>query len=137
MKSWWCLLTHWVLTTSILFKNVSICGSQLKCNYLKNENNFSKFFVSFLERTSNFDILKKKLIVIGNVFPELQTVKNLFSHSLKSTISGHPLTINMWKRPKYLQYLHDSTFVTFLIIAERADLENLSYRDTWNLRVVS
>ena len=43
----------------------------------KQKNNFSKFFGPFQESTSNFDALKKKMIVIGYVFPELQTVKNL------------------------------------------------------------
>ena len=38
---------------------------------------FSQFYFPFLESTSNFKILKKNMIVIANVFPKLQTVKNL------------------------------------------------------------
>ena len=37
---------------------------------------FSQFFVPFLECTSNFKRLEKKMMVIANVFPKLQTVKN-------------------------------------------------------------
>ena len=37
---------------------------------------FSQFFVPFLECTSNFKHLEKKMMVIANVFPKLQTVKN-------------------------------------------------------------
>ena len=38
---------------------------------------FSGFFVPFLESISNLTILKKKIIVIPNVFPNIQTVKIL------------------------------------------------------------
>ena len=38
---------------------------------------FSQFFVSFLESTSNFKHLKKKMMAIANVFPKFQTVKIL------------------------------------------------------------
>ena len=37
---------------------------------------FTKFFVAFMETTLNFKQLKKKIMVITNVFPKLQTVKN-------------------------------------------------------------
>ena len=36
-----------------------------------------QLFVPFLESTSNFKLLEKKIIVIAYVFPKLQTVKNL------------------------------------------------------------
>ena len=62
---------------SILLKIVRICHSQFKCNYLKNEKLFVNFFVPFMEATSNFEQLKKTMIIIANVFPKLQTVKNL------------------------------------------------------------
>ena len=37
---------------------------------------FSQFFVPFLESPSNFKHFKKKMMVIANVFPNFQTVKN-------------------------------------------------------------
>ena len=41
------------------------------------EKTFSKFFVLFLECTSKFKHFEKKMIVIPNVFPIWQTLKNL------------------------------------------------------------
>ena len=38
---------------------------------------FSQFFVPNLESTSNFKYFQKKMFVIANVFPKLQTVKTL------------------------------------------------------------
>ena len=49
------------------------------------------------------------MIIKANVFPNLQTVKNC----LKSAVLEHALTVNMWKRPKYLWNLHESAFILF------------------------
>ena len=38
---------------------------------------FSEFFVPFLDCTWEFKDIEKKMMVIANVFPKLQTVKNL------------------------------------------------------------
>ena len=54
-----------------------IWRSLFKCNYLKNENLFLSFFVPFMEHTLNFKHLQKKKIVLANVFPKLQNVKDL------------------------------------------------------------
>ena len=60
---------------------------------------FSELFVPFLESTSNFlNILKKRVILIGNVFPKLQTVKVLLINgyqSINSAVSERALTLNM------------------------------------------
>ena len=37
---------------------------------------FCEFFVPFLEATSNLEHFGKKMMVIANMFPKLQTVKN-------------------------------------------------------------
>ena len=63
---------------SILFNIVKICNSQLKCNYLENEKLFLEFFFHFWNVHQILNFLKEKMIVIANVFPKLQTVKNLF-----------------------------------------------------------
>ena len=42
------------------------------------------------------------MIVIANVFPKLQTVKTLVDRSVKSTVSEHPLAVDMLKGPKDL-----------------------------------
>ena len=62
--------------TSLQFGIVRICCSRLKGNYLKKEN-FSQFFVPFLESTSNFKHFESKVIFIALVFPKLRTVKDL------------------------------------------------------------
>ena len=78
-------------TASILLKIGRIWHSQLKCNFLKNKNLFLNFFFDFwnLHRISNF--LKKKVMVIANVFPKLRTVKILVI----------PLSINRCFRKRF------------------------------------
>ena len=63
--------------TNILFKIARIFNSQFKCNYLKNEKLFLNFLIHFLNLYKVLNILKEKRIVIANVFPKLQTVKNV------------------------------------------------------------
>ena len=62
---------------SILSMVVEICNSQFKCNYLKNQNLFLNFLFHFWNIHQILDILKEKMMFIANVFPKLQTVKNL------------------------------------------------------------
>ena len=59
---------------SILLKIVRICNSQFKCNYVGNKKLFLNFLFSFWNLHEILNILKKKMIVIANVFPKLQTV---------------------------------------------------------------
>ena len=58
-------------------KIVRICNSQFKRNYLKNEKLLLNFLFHFLSPHTILIILKEKMFVLGNVFAELQTVKNL------------------------------------------------------------
>ena len=44
--------------------------------------------------------------------------------------------MNMWKHPKYLRNLDESTFIMFFIILREVDLENVSPSVRWNRRVV-
>ena len=62
---------------SISFKIVRICNPQLKCNYLKNENCFLNLLLHLKNLHQILNILKKRMIVIANVFPKLETVKIL------------------------------------------------------------
>ena len=39
--------------------------------------------------------------------------KSSSDHSVKSAVSEHALTVNMWKFPEYLRNIHDSTFIMF------------------------
>ena len=63
---------------SILFRILRTCNSQVKCNYLKTKKLFLNFLFHFWNLHQILNILKKKMIVIANVFPKLHTVKNLF-----------------------------------------------------------
>ena len=58
-------------------KIVRICNSQFKRNYLKNEKLLLNFLFHFLSPHTILIILKERMFVLGNVFAELQTVKNL------------------------------------------------------------
>ena len=62
---------------NILFKIVRICNSQFKWNYLKNEQLFLSFFLNFWILHQILNILKRKILVIANVFPKLHTMKRL------------------------------------------------------------
>ena len=59
--------------TSILFGIVRICQSRFKWNYLKNDEPFLYFLFHFWNLHQILNLLKKKMIVIANVFPKLQT----------------------------------------------------------------
>ena len=60
----------------------------------------------------------KKMIVMANVFPKLQTVKTGVDHSLKSIVSEHPLAVNMFKVPKHMWNLHETNFIIFFYHSE-------------------
>ena len=60
---------------SIVLKNLRICNSQVKRNYLKNANILLKFLFHFWILHQILNILKEKVIVIANVFPKWQTLK--------------------------------------------------------------
>ena len=49
---------------------------------------FSEFFVPRLESTQNFKHFGKKMMVIANVIPKLQTVKNFVTPSCKKCCFG-------------------------------------------------
>ena len=107
------LLTHWQTMPSIPFKIMRICYAQFKCNYQKNQKLFLNFLFHFFNLHQVLKISKEKIIVLANVFPKLQTVKNFLEHSLKGAVSEHALRVNMWKRPIYLRNLHESPFIIF------------------------
>ena len=61
--------------------------------------------------------------------------KTWLGHSLKYTVSEHPLTVNTLKGPKHLWNLHESTFIIFFISLMGNDFENMSLNDIWILEV--
>ena len=72
-----CLLTHSLPKPSILLNITRICHSQFQCNYVSKENLFIYFLFHFCNLHQISNILKKKRMLIANVFPKLQTVKNV------------------------------------------------------------
>ena len=52
------------------------------------QKNFSEFSVPFLESISSFEHMKKKMMIIANVFPKLQTVKNFVTPLCKKRRFG-------------------------------------------------
>ena len=72
----------------ILFNIVAICNSQFQCKDLKNEKPFVNFLFHFWNLHQILDILKKKMMVRANVFPKLQTVKNLVTRLCKKRCFG-------------------------------------------------
>ena len=49
-------------------------GLPIQMQLSEKRKTFSQFFVPFLESTSNFKQFEKKMMVVANVFPKLQTV---------------------------------------------------------------
>ena len=91
--------TLWLLMTSILFRILRISRSQLKCNYLKNRKLFLNFLFHFRILYHLLNILKKKMIVIANVFPKLKTVKDLVRPLAKKHRFRTPLDNQHVKAP--------------------------------------
>ena len=73
---------------SILFNIARICNSQCKCNFLKNEKLFLNFLFHFWNLHQFLNILITRMVVILNVFPQLQTVKNFCSPLCKKRYFG-------------------------------------------------
>ena len=61
--------------------------------------------------------------------------KTWLDHSLKNTVSEHPLTVNMLKLPKQLKNPHESTFIMFFITLRKPALEYTTLSDMLNLRL--
>ena len=71
------MLAHWLPMASIVFSIMRICHSLFKRNYLKNEKFFLNFMFLFWNLHQIFKIFLKNIIVIANIFPKPETVKNL------------------------------------------------------------
>ena len=77
MKSEGYLLRHGLPITSILLRIVRIFRSPFKSSYLKNKKNFPSFLFHLWNLHQILNILKKKKIVVANVFPKSGTVQGL------------------------------------------------------------
>ena len=70
-------LHTWLPMTSMLFRLLKTCGSLFKCNYLKKKNFSLNFLFNLWNLHQISNIFWEKNFVIPNVFPKLQTVKEL------------------------------------------------------------
>ena len=74
--------------TSILFNIARTCNSQFKCKYLKNDKLFPNFLFHFWNLHKILNFLNKKMMVIADVFPKLQTGKNFVTALCKKCHFG-------------------------------------------------
>ena len=86
-------------------------SSLFKCNYLKNKKHLVNFLFRFWNLHQILNIFEKKIIVVANVIPKLNTVKTWVDHSLESTVSEPTLTVSILVGAKHLSNLHESTFI--------------------------
>ena len=63
--------------TSIVFLIETIYCNILRCNYLRNKKQFPNFFFDFENLDSIFNIFKKKMTLIADVFLNWRTRKNV------------------------------------------------------------
>ena len=100
------------------------------------QTTFAEFFVPFLESTPNFKFFERKANRHSECISEIRDWKTCLGHSLKSAVSEHALTANMWKRLEYLLNPRESAFIMFFIILMEVYLEFVSPSFSWNLRGV-
>ena len=84
-KSSDCLLTHWLPMTSILFLTEAIYCNIFRCNYLWNEKYLPNLFFQFRNLDSILKILKKKITLITDVFPNLWSPENVVRYMSKTS----------------------------------------------------
>ena len=137
MESKWCLLTHWLPITSILFNIAGICNSQFKGNYPKNAKLFLNVLFHFRNQCQVLNIFCKKMIVLANVFPKLQIVKSFVTPLCKKQTFGTRLDSRHVKVSRILAKSQwESLYHVFFINLGEVDSENISPRVSWNLRRV-
>ena len=117
----------------------------------KTKNFFSFFLFYFWNLNQILNFLKKKMIVRANVFPNLQTVKDLVrpltkKHRFRTHFdSQHVKESQALEKSTWDQFYHvfhqfeenkNSTLIIFFITLRDTDLENVFVTDIWNLRGV-
>ena len=93
------------------------------------------FFLYFWHLHQILHILKETKPSQLIYFRNYGLQKKWLDKSLKSSISGHRLTVNMPKCPRHCWNLHCSSFIIFYHHYEGKKLENVSFGDIWNLRL--
>ena len=88
--------------TSILFLTDTISRNQFGRNYLKNKKLFLNFFLVFRNVHEIFNICKKKMTFIADLFPKLRTPKNVVRYMSKKSCFKGPFD---WQHGKRVQTL--------------------------------
>ena len=62
----------------------SLCNNKfslqpMKMQSSKKQKTFANFFAAFLKSTSNFELLKKKMSLLLNIFQKFETAKDIIS----------------------------------------------------------
>ena len=128
LKSKGCLLAHWLPMKSMLVQSVRICSSRFKWYDLKHETSFLKFSLICWNIHQILNIFKKKKIVIADVFPKLQTVKDLVrplskKRRFRTSFDGqHVKGSQTLVKSAWEHFYH-----VFSIILRGIDLENISH----------
>ena len=121
---------------SILLNIVGIWSSQFQCNYLENRKFFLNFYFHLWNLHQILKILKKKMMVIANVFPKLRTVENFVTLLSKKRPLWTPLKSEHAKVSGIVAKSHWERFYhVFSLFWGKVDLENVSPRVRWNVRV--
>ena len=117
---------------------VRIWNSQFTCNDLKNKKLFLDFLFHFLNLHQILNILKKKMIVIANVFLNSQTVKILVRALSKKRRFRTRFGSQHVKPPQILvkSIWEGFYYFIFFIILREVHLDNVSPSVRWNFRGV-
>ena len=111
---------------SILFKFVRNCNFHFKCNNLKNGKVFLNFLLHFWNLHQILNILNKRMIVIANVFPKLQTLKILLRRLSKKSLFRTGISQHLKMSQINAKSPSERFFIMFLIILREVDSENVS-----------
>ena len=110
-----------------MFKVVRICNSQFKCIYLKKEKRFLNFLFDFWILHQIYKIFQEKMMVIANVFPKLQAVKNLGrtlskKRRFRTRFDSEHVKASQMPAKMFVE----APLSWFFIILREVDLENVS-----------
>ena len=87
--------------TSILCLTATILRNQFRCSYLSSKKTFAGLFSAFSKSRLTFEHMEKNMTIIADIFPKLQTAKDVVRKCLKSAVSEDTLTSNMVNGSKH------------------------------------
>ena len=131
LKFYACLLTHWLPMASTLFGIVRICSSP-NAIILKTKNFFLHFLILFRRLNHILNLLKKKMTLIANVFPKLQTVRVLVRPLSKKLRFRKSFDSHYVKMSQILLKSAWENFIIFFHHSERKWFGK--YLPYWNLK---